>query len=114
MSKGKIVLVSFPFDDFSIQKVRPALCLTDPMGQFSHVVVAFISSKVPENIEQTDFIIDPDQVAWGNTGLLTTSYLRLHKLVSIPLSLILRELGDFPELMENELSEKIKLMFQLK
>jgi mRNA interferase MazF len=84
------------------------------MDRFSYVVVVFISSKVPENIEQTDFKIDPDELVWRNTGLLVTFYLRLHKLVSIPLSLILRELGDFPESMENEPSERIKPMFELK
>ncbi len=29
MMRGKIVLLPFPFDDFSATKVRPALCLTD-------------------------------------------------------------------------------------
>ncbi len=26
MVKGKIVLVAFPFDDFSEEKIRPVLC----------------------------------------------------------------------------------------
>lgn len=30
MTKGKVVLVPFPFDDLTADKVRPALCLTDP------------------------------------------------------------------------------------
>ena len=33
MVKGKGVLLPFPFDDFSSLKVRPAVCLTDPVGQ---------------------------------------------------------------------------------
>lgn len=32
MLRGKVVLVSFPFDDFSTTKVRPAICLTKPIG----------------------------------------------------------------------------------
>jgi len=30
MTRGKVVLVPFPFDDLSAAKVRPAVCLTDP------------------------------------------------------------------------------------
>lgn len=47
MIKGKVVLVPFPFDDFSGAKVRPAVCLTDPVGTHRHVILFFISSRVP-------------------------------------------------------------------
>jgi mRNA interferase MazF len=36
--KHKVVLVPFPFDDLSSTKVRPAVCLTEPVGQHKHVV----------------------------------------------------------------------------
>ena len=45
MTKDKIVLVPFPFDDLSAEKVRPAVCLTDPIGQHRHVILAFITSN---------------------------------------------------------------------
>ena len=32
MARGKVVLVPFPFDDLSTAKVRPVVCLTDPIG----------------------------------------------------------------------------------
>ena len=47
MMKGKVVLVSFPFDDLSAGKVRPAVCLTDPIGQHRHVILAFVTSELP-------------------------------------------------------------------
>ena len=34
MTKGKVVLVPFPFDDLSVAKGRPAVCLTNPIGKF--------------------------------------------------------------------------------
>lgn len=37
----KIVLVPFPFDDLSGKKVRPALCLTEKISNYNHVVIAF-------------------------------------------------------------------------
>jgi mRNA interferase MazF len=45
MIRGKVVLVPFPFDDLSSTKVRPAVCLTNPIGPHRHVIVAFISSQ---------------------------------------------------------------------
>ncbi len=36
--KYKIVLVSFPFDDLTAIKVRPAVCLTDEIKPHSHIV----------------------------------------------------------------------------
>jgi mRNA interferase MazF len=46
MIKNSIVLVPFPFDDFSSSKVRPVICLTPEIGKFKHIIVAFISSNV--------------------------------------------------------------------
>jgi len=43
MTRGKVVLVPFPFDDFSGTKVRPAVCLTEPIGTHRHVILAFIT-----------------------------------------------------------------------
>ncbi len=43
--KGKIVLVPFPFTDLTAAKLRPALVLFEGRRD---VVVAFISSRVPE------------------------------------------------------------------
>jgi len=44
MTKHKVVLVSFPFDDLSSTKVRPAVCLTDLIGPHEHIILAFITS----------------------------------------------------------------------
>jgi mRNA interferase MazF len=52
MIKNSIVLVPFPFDDFSGTKVRPALCLTSEIGKYHHIIIAFISSKMPDDINE--------------------------------------------------------------
>ena len=46
MTRGKIVLVPFPFDDLSTAKVRPAVCLTEPTGPQRHVVLAFSTIRL--------------------------------------------------------------------
>jgi mRNA interferase MazF len=57
MIRHKIVLVSFPFDDLTGAKVRPAVCLTEPIGPHQHVVLAFITSRVSSDPLPTDLIV---------------------------------------------------------
>ncbi len=90
--KYKIILVPFPFDDLSQTKVRPAICLTDTIGKYHHVVIAFITSQVVKATEATDIKITNLQ----NTGLKVISAIKLHRIVTISTDLIKRELGKLP------------------
>lgn len=113
MLKGKIVLVTFPFDDFSTVKVRPAVCLTEPIGIYEHVILAFISSKIPSDLLETDLILDSTQINFTTTGLRLTSTLRLHRIITVTLSLIQRELGELSPRLQGEVDYKIKKLFKL-
>lgn len=55
MKKGDIVLVSFPFTDFSGDKVRPALVLS---ASALDVIIAFISKQLHRK-EQMDVELMP-------------------------------------------------------
>jgi len=77
MMRGKIVLLPFPFDDFSATKVRPALCLTDEIGPHGHVVVAFISSKLPALPEEFDLVMRQSDTGFLITGLRVDSVLKV-------------------------------------
>ena len=50
MPTNRVVLVPFPFDDLSSSKVRPAVCLTDPIGPHHHVVLAFYYESNPDEL----------------------------------------------------------------
>lgn len=89
--KYKIVLVPFPFDDFSETKVRPALCLTEKTGKHHHVVIAFITSKTPLDKTSTDVVLEMSE----ESGLKVDSVLKLHRLTTIPAALIKRATGDY-------------------
>ena len=84
MIKNSIVLVPFPFDDFSNSKVRPALCLTNEVSRYNHVIIAFISSKLLNDIVDTDIIVKKGSDEWKGTGLTVDSVIKLHKIVTIP------------------------------
>ena len=93
MIKNAIVLVPFPFDDFSASKVRPALCLTSEIGKYKHIIITLISSKIPDDLINSDIVINKNTDNWVGTGLTVDSVIRLHKIVTIPKSLIKRKLG---------------------
>jgi mRNA interferase MazF len=114
MIKNSIVLVPFPFEDFSVSKVRPALCLTSEIGRHNHVIIAFISSKIPDDLIDSDMIIRKESENSLGSGLTVDSAIRLHKIVTIPKHLIQRKLGSINTSVEAEVSEKIRQLFDLK
>lgn len=111
MIKNSIVLVPFPFDDLSSSKLRPALCLTNETGVFKHIIVAFISSKIHENILKSDIVILKGSDLWQGTGLISDSVVRLHKMVTIPKSLIARKLGGINTEVEHLVHQKLEELF---
>ena len=111
--KYKIVLVPFPFDDLSSKKVRPAICLTDKIKPYNHVVLAFITSQVSAHPELTDFVINVKDTDFVETGLRVSSMIRLHRLMTVSTSTIVRELGKLPASMKPKIEFKLKELFKL-
>ena len=113
MIKGKVVLVPFPFDDLSSTKVRPAVCLTNPIGPHHHVILAFISSQVPADILETDVVLDTTQADFSSTGLRVSSTLRLHRLMTVTTLFIQRDLGELSPRLRGEVDRRLKKLFEL-
>lgn len=111
--KYKIVLVPFPFDDLSSSKVCPAVCLTDEIKPFGHVVLAFITSKVSHHPSPTDFVVDETDADFAVTGLKVSSTIRLHRLMTIARRIILRELGELPVSMQSQIEQRLRDLFEL-
>lgn len=113
-TRGKVVLLPFPFDDLSTTKVRPAVCLTGPIGPYEHVILAFITSRMPEELLETDVLLNSERPGYEETGLRSPSVLRLHRLMTVATSLIQRELGALPPETQTEVDEKLCGLFVLK
>lgn len=113
MIKGKVVLVPFPFDDLTSAKVRPAVCLTEPIGPHRHVIVAFISSQMPKDLLETDLLLEAQGADFASTGLKVSSVLRLHRLMTISTSIIRRELGQLSPEMQIAVEGKLRKLFGL-
>ena len=107
----KIVLVPFPFDDLSNAKIRPALCLTDVISVYDHVVVSFITSQMAKATEESDLHLLSGATDFTSTGLKVDSAIRLHRLITIPRQLIQRQLGTLPASYQEKVEQKIRVLF---
>lgn len=111
--KNEIILVPFPFDDLSNNKVRPALCLTNEIGEYQHIIIAFITSQADRANEDSDILISNTHEDFSQTGLKKTSAIRLHRVVTVPISLARRSLGHLPESLSETVTEKLIELFEL-
>lgn len=113
MTRGKVVLVPFPFDDFTASKVRPAVCLTEPIGPHRHIILAFITSQIPTFLLETDMVLDAGDAHFALTGLRVASTVQLHRLMTATTSLIRRELGELSPGLQTEVSHRLRKLFGL-
>ena len=113
VTKGKIVLVPFPFDDLSATKMRPAACLTDPVGPHRHVVLAFITSSPPAYLLDTDILLDHRDPSFQATGLRVSSTLQVHRLLTVSTAIIVRELGMLSSELQDDVENTLRRLFQL-
>ncbi len=113
VTKYKVVLVPFPFDDLTSAKVRPAVCLTDPIGAHRHVVLAFITSRLPDELLDSDYVIDSQQADFSATGLRIPSTLQLHRLLTLSTGIIQRELGQLSPAMQGEVRAPAEVVLDL-
>lgn len=112
MTKGKVVLVPFPFDDLSGEKVRPAVCLTNPTGLHRHIILAFLTSRIPAELLDSDLILEANHADFVATGQRVSSTLRLHRLMTVTTSLIQRELGELSPALQAEVAGKLRKLFE--
>lgn len=98
---------------FTSSKVRPAVCLTDPIGPHRHIVLAFITSSVPRHPLLTDIVIDSRNAEFASTGLRVSSTVQLHRLMTVTTALILRELGTLPPRIQSQVTDCLRSLFGL-
>ncbi|GEO02641.1 hypothetical protein AAE02nite_03050 [Adhaeribacter aerolatus] len=105
MKKGDIVLIPFPFTDLSGQKNRPALVLITTV---TDVTVAFITSQLSWQTEY-DLKLEPSH----DNGLKKTSLVRLNKLATLDVELVIGRLGNLSVAEISVLNKSLIQLFQL-
>ena len=108
--KGKIVLVPFPFTDLTAAKLRPALVLFEGDRD---VVVAFISSRLPERPSPGSVIVSDGHRGFQLTGLKVSSVVRLDKVATVLKDLVVGEIGEVSEALKREINRKLVETYSL-
>jgi len=108
--KSKIVLIHFPFTDLTDSKLRPALVLHESEHD---VVVAFISSKVPVYLLDSDFLIAMDHPSFFSTGLKVSSVIKFDKIATVSKDLIEGEIGEITRDLADECNLLLRRIFIL-
>lgn len=109
--KHSIMLVPFVFDDSEERKLRPVLCLTEPVGQHRHVIVAFISSQIPDDLLSTDIPLLEGENGFRTSGLKRSSVIRLHKLLTVRTLDMKKRLGHLAPELGDEIVTKLHALF---
>jgi mRNA interferase MazF len=105
VNKGDIVLVPFPFTDLSGSKNRPALVL---VRSNQDVTVSFITSQLAGQ-EEFDVALEPS----GENGIKKPSLIRLRKITTVDLSLVLGRIGSLNSIEFSNVNQNLKKMLAL-
>jgi mRNA interferase MazF len=108
--KGSVVLIHFPFTDMSALKLRPALVIHESA---SDVVVAFISSQIPEHPSDSDLFIPADHPSFPGTGLKRASVIKFDKLATVSRDLIEGGIGEIDEELARECNAVMSRVFTI-
>ena len=114
MKKGTIVLTRFPFTNLSSSKRRPALIVSKVNSNQQDVIVAFISSVIPRNLEETDFLLNNSNIDFEKTGLRRNSVFKLNKLATLEKSIFSGELGYISDRLITEIDKKLLIALDIR
>jgi mRNA interferase MazF len=104
-----IVEALYPFSEQNQVKKRPVLVLTEPRSKFKSVIVAFITSRIYEELSDSDLILEPDT----DNGLVKKSLVKLHKLAVLEPSSIGEIIGELNDENTKQVKEKLGKLFNL-
>jgi mRNA interferase MazF len=108
--KGSVILVPFPFTDFTATKLRPAIVLYE---NDHDVVVAFVSSKIPAAMSPADVPVTRSQPGFETTGLKTDSVIRLDKIATIIKTRVTGVIGELPPALRTRVNEKMAGLYRI-
>ncbi|MCX6708890.1 MAG: type II toxin-antitoxin system PemK/MazF family toxin [Candidatus Woesearchaeota archaeon] len=101
LEKGDVVVVSFPFTDFSSSKSRPALVIAVLEGE--DVIICQITSSRSDK-----YCVKINSIDFKEGGLQIPSSVRTNKLLTINKSLIDFRIGKLKAEKTNEIIDRIE------
>jgi mRNA interferase MazF len=114
MNRGTIVLTKFPFTDLTSSKRRPALVISKTSDEKQDVIVSFISSVIPDQLSETDFVLNTEHKDFIVTGLRKKSVFKMDKVATLNKSIFSGELGYLSTDIIRQLETKLMIALDLK
>ena len=93
MKIGDIVLIPFPFSEFTQTKLRPAAVITETSDKYKDIVVSAISSVVPDKLTEREFVL-PIGI---KNKLMVNSVVKTDRIVTVKRENIVAQLGQLNE-----------------
>lgn len=90
---GEVVVIKYPFSDLSQAKLRPALLLGKLPGGHDDWLVCMISSRVRQQVDGFDEVIETHDVDFSQSGLKAASVIRIGRLLVVEGKLLPGALG---------------------
>jgi mRNA interferase MazF len=119
LEPGDIVRVDFPHlrpkkdatgNIIETSKERPALIIYKEKKQ---IVVAYISSVLPESLNPADVLVLRTDASFNSTGLDTSSVIRLGVLVTIRLNDVIGWYGLADDALRKEINARLSACFKI-
>jgi mRNA interferase MazF len=93
IQEGQIVLFRFPHTDQIPGKLRPALVLRKLPGTYDDWLICMISSQLEQQIQNFDIIVNAKDVDFEQSGLKTSSVIRISRLAVVNKNTLLGSIG---------------------
>lgn len=112
IQEGQVVLFRFPQTDQTPSKLRPALVLRKLPGPYDDWLICMISTQLSQQIADFDEIINEKDTDFEQSGLKTSSVIRISRLAVVNRNILLGSIGTVGnkrlEAIKNRLSDWIK------
>jgi len=111
IQEGQVVLFKFPQTDQTIGKLRPALVIRKLPNLHDDWLICMISSQLSQQIPEFDEIIKEEDSDFLQSGLKTSSIIRITRVAVVNKSVLLGSIGNIGvarlEAIKKKLSEWI-------
>ncbi len=94
---GQIVLFQFPQTNLASGKLRPALLLGQLPGPYDDWLICMISSQMHQYIQDFDEIIGKNDSDFTQSGLKTSSVIRVGRLAVVEERVLLGAVGEIDD-----------------
>jgi mRNA interferase MazF len=91
---GQVVAFRFPQTDLEEGKLRPALLVAKLPGAYDDWLTCMISSQIHHYVEGFDELVQENDEDYGQSGLKTTSVIRVGRLAVVSGEILLGAVGQ--------------------